>query len=253
MKTAILITARLKSTRLPLKAIKPIHGRSMFCHLLDRLKLARRPQEIIVCTSPARQDDPLVEIARAENVQAFRGDPQDVLQRLTDAARRFGVDVVVNCMADNPFTDPEYIDRLVDYHLENRHDYSRTEGLPLGCFAYLLSYPAMLKACQCKADRDTEIWGDYFTKTGLFRWGTMKVADPGVLWPELRLTVDTPEDFDLVTRIFDELYEPGKVMPLREVLALCRRRPELPALNAHVRQREGPPIHLKAPGSPAGD
>ena len=52
MKTAILITARLKSTRLPLKAIRPIHGRPMFCHMLDRVKQATRPQEIIVCTSP---------------------------------------------------------------------------------------------------------------------------------------------------------------------------------------------------------
>jgi spore coat polysaccharide biosynthesis protein SpsF len=246
VKTAILITARLKSTRLPMKAIKPIHGRPMFCHLLDRLKLARRPQEIIVCTSPNEQDDLLVELARQESVACFRGDPEDVLQRLTDAARQFGVDVVVNCMADNPFTDPEYIDRLVDYHLENRHDYSKTEGLPLGCFGYLLSYPAMVKACAIKADRDTEIWGNYFTQTGLFRWGTMKVEDPAVAWPQLRLTVDTPEDFHVVTRIFDELHGPGRVFSLHDIVALCRRKPELAALNANVVQRAAPPIHLKA-------
>ena len=58
----------------------------MFCHMLDRLKLARRPQEIIVCTSPLPQDDPLEELARTEGVPCFRGDPEDVLQRLTDAA-----------------------------------------------------------------------------------------------------------------------------------------------------------------------
>ena len=65
-----------------------------------------------------------------------------------------------------------------------------------------------------KADRDTEIWGVYFTESGLFRWGVLKVDDPAVAWPELRVTVDTPEDFELVTKIFDELYEPGKIFPL---------------------------------------
>ena len=71
MKTLLTITARLKSTRLPLKAIKPIHGRPMFSHLLDRLKLARRPQEMVVCTSTVAQDDPLEELARAEGVPCF--------------------------------------------------------------------------------------------------------------------------------------------------------------------------------------
>ena len=89
MKTTLTVTARLKSSRLPMKAIKPIHGRPMFCHLLDRIKLARRPQEIVVCTSPLAQDDPLEELARQENVPCFRGDPEDVLQRLTDAAEAF--------------------------------------------------------------------------------------------------------------------------------------------------------------------
>lgn len=245
MKTAILITARLKSTRLPMKALKPIRGRPMLCHLLDRLKLARRPQQIIVCTSPLAQDDPLVEIARQEGVDHFRGEPEDVLQRLTDAARQFGVDVVVNCMADNPFTDPEYLDRLVDFHLENGHDYSKTAGLPLGCFGYTLSYPAMVKVCQIKAASDTEIWGSYFTQTGVFHWGTMRVTEAEAAWPELRLTVDTPADFEVVTRIFDALYEPGKVFPLRDILALCRRQPELAAINAGVQQVAAPPIQLK--------
>ena len=246
MKTILTVTARLKSSRLPMKAIKPIHGRPMFCHLLDRIKLARRPQEIVVCTSPLAQDDPLEELARQENVPCFRGDPVDVLQRLTDAGKLFKADVVLNCTADNPFVDPEYLDRLADFHIQHENDYSRTDGLPLGCYGWALSYPAMIRACEMKADRDTEIWGVYFTESGQYRWGVMKVDDPAVAWPELRVTVDTPEDFELVTKIFDELYEPGKIFPLRDIVALCRRRPELPAINAGVRQKSAPPIRLKS-------
>lgn len=117
MKTAILITARLKSTRLKEKALKPIMGRPMLSHMIERLRLADRPEQIIICTSTVAQDDRLCELAEEEGVKHFRGDPDDVLQRMLDAADNFQVDTIVNCTADNPFVDPIYIDKLVDFHL----------------------------------------------------------------------------------------------------------------------------------------
>jgi spore coat polysaccharide biosynthesis protein SpsF len=245
MKTAILITARLKSTRLPVKVMKPIQGRPMIAHMIDRLKLARCAEQIIVCTSPISQDDPLAEAARRESVECFRGDPDDVLLRLTDAAERFGIDTVVSCTADNPFVDPEHIDYLVGFHQRNGNDFSKSEGLPLGAFAYVLSRAAMVKACELKAESDTEIWGSYFTDTGQFKWSVMQVEDPAVRWPELRLTVDTPQDFDLVERIFDHLYERGKVFSLSAIVELCRQHPELVAINSDIKQKTGIPIRLK--------
>jgi spore coat polysaccharide biosynthesis protein SpsF len=246
MNTAILITARLRSTRLALKVIKPIHERPMISHLIERLKRARIPQRIILCTSVLEQDDPLVEIAATEKVECFRGHPDDVLLRLTDAATKFGIDVVVSCTADNPFVDPEYIDRLLEFHVREGNDYSRSEGLPLGAFAYALSLPAMRRACELKAQTDTEVWGGYFTETGKFRWGTMSVTDPSVRWPELRLTVDTPQDFELVTRVFDELGRAGRIFSLREIVDLCRRRPDLVAINSSIQQKPGIPIRLRS-------
>ncbi len=246
MKTAILVTARLKSTRLPLKVIKPIKGKPMLCHMLDRLKLAVRPQQIIICTSPIKQDDPIEEIANRESVSCFRGDPEDVLLRLTTAAEQFQVDTVVNCSADNPFVDPEYIDKLVDFHLKHHFDYSKIEGLPFGTFSYALSRNAMMEACRIKAKSDTEVWGGYFTDTGRFNCGVMHVQDHHVRWPELRMTVDTPEDFELIKRIFDELYEPDKIFPLKSIVSLCRRRKDLVEINASIVQKPAPPIKIKA-------
>ena len=244
MSTAILITARLKSNRLPRKVLKPILGRPMICHMIDRLKLAQRPEKIILCTSPLSEDDPLIEIARQEAIDCFRGHPDDVLLRLTEAAGQFNVDTVINCTADNPFVDHEYIDRLVDFHQSNGYDYSRCEGLPLGAFGWALSYPAMVRACEIKDAIDTEVWGGYFTDTGLFSWGLLPV-DPEVYWPELRLTVDTPEDFALVTKIFEELYVPGEVFSLQSIINLCRARPDLVAINSAIKQKPAKPIRVK--------
>ena len=159
MSIAILITARLKSTRLPRKVTKEIKGRPMICHMIDRLKLAHKPERIILCTSTVEQDDPLAEIATHESIDCFRGDPEDVLVRLADAAEKFEVDTILNCTADNPFVDPEYNDRLLELHLTEGYDFTRSEGLPLGTAAYAVSRDAMKRACAMKEETNTEIWG----------------------------------------------------------------------------------------------
>ena len=71
MRIGILVTARLKSMRLPMKVIKLIHGRPMIIHMLERLRLAQRPGNIIICTSCLAEDDPLIEIAQKENIQYY--------------------------------------------------------------------------------------------------------------------------------------------------------------------------------------
>jgi spore coat polysaccharide biosynthesis protein SpsF len=245
LKIAILITARLKSTRLPFKVIKPLAGKPMIHHMIDRLKLAKYPSEIIICTSTVSQDDPLVEVAGTKGVKCYRGDPDDVLLRLTNAAREENVDLVINCTADNPFVDPVYIDYLVDYHLREGNQFTKIDGLPWGSFSYAINRKALEKACQIKDETDTEVWHGYFMETGHFKWGKLVVTDPAVQWPELRLTVDTPEDFQLMQRIFDELYDGENVFPLADIVALCRRRPELPAINSDIVQKTGIPLKFK--------
>lgn len=244
MKTGILVTARLKSVRLPLKALKPIHGRPMIAHQLDRLRMSEIDR-IVICTSTMSQDDPLEVLAREEGVGCYRGHPEDVLERLTYAATEFGFDRVFVCTADNPFIDHVSLDLLMHFLSAKRLDYAQMEGLPRGAFGWAASVPAMRHACEVKDTRDTEFWPAYFMKSGLFRWSVLP-AEPSVRWPELRLTVDTPADFELTCRIFDELYQPGHVFGLSDIVELCRKSPELVQINAHVRQRQQKPIKLKS-------
>ena len=245
MKTGLFITARLKSTRLKQKVLKPLKGQPMIWHMVQRLRQARRPDVIAVCTSPLEQDDPLAAFAAMEGIGCYRGDPDDVLLRNMRAAEVFGVDTIISCTADNPFVDPGYIDLLADYHVAEGNDYTRVEGLPWGTFSYALAYPAIVRACEIKAERDTEVWGGYFTQTGLFKTGVFSVADSAVRRPELRLTVDTPEDFAVVEGIFDGLYREGTVFPLADIIRYLDAHPELKALNAQVQQAAAKPIRLK--------
>ena len=146
---------------------------------------------------------------------------------------------------DNPFVDPEYVDYLVDYHIRSANEFSKIEGLPWGTFSYAMNPSAMERACSIKDEIDTEVWHGYFMETGRFKWGKLAVEDEEVLWPDLRLTVDTPKDFQLVTRIFDELYDVNNVFPLREIVSLCRKKPELPAINSTIEQKAGIPLKVK--------
>ena len=245
MKTAILITARLKSTRLPFKVLKEIKGKPMLFHMVERLKLSKKPEQIILCTSAVTQDNPLEEFANNNAIECFRGHPDDVLLRLTEAANKYNVDTVINCTADNPFVDPIYIDCIIDFHINNDLDFTKSRGLPFGACSYALKYDAMKKVCEIKDDVDTEIWGGFFTQSGFFSCGTMEVKDKDVFWPELRLSVDTPEDFQLIEKIFDYLYKPDKIFSLSDIVDLCRKHSELPLINANVVQKKDTHTHLK--------
>lgn len=247
MKTAILITARLKSTRLPKKAIKPIEGKPMIRHQIDRLRLAERPEQIIMCTSPVDEDDPLERIAEDEGISCYRGDPEDVLLRLANAAQKFNVDIVVNATADNPLTDPKYIDKLVQFHRYGKYDYSEIKGLPHGAHSYAFSRAAAERAIEIKTKRDTEVWGGYFTETGVFKTGQLEVENKVLRRPELRLTVDTSEDFELVKKIFGSLYEEERVFSLNEVIQLLNQKSYLTSVNEKVTQKEPEPIEVEEP------
>lgn len=245
MKTVVVITARLKSSRLPLKVIKPLLGRPMISHMLDRLKQIEGVQHIVICTSYLSQDDPLEAIARREGVECHRGHPDDVLQRLCEGAGRFGADVVIHTTADSPLVEASCIERLVNHHLQEGNDLTITTGLPIGTYAYASLHPALVRACEIKDTTDTEFWGGYFVETGLFQVGRFHVSDSAVSRPDLRLTVDTPEDFELMTRIFEALYREGRIFTLADVVSFCDANPQLMTMNSKVEQSTPRPIRLK--------
>ena len=252
MSTAILIIGRLKSLRLTKKATLPILGKPMINHMIDRLRLAQRPDQIILCTSWVEQDDPLEEVAKRAGIGCFRGDPEDVLVRITEAAEQFGVETVVSCTADNPFIDPIYIDKLVDFHHEHGNDYSKAEGLPLGVATHVLSIDAMRRACEIKATEDSEFYFGYFTDTGMFKAGYMDTEEPLLNRPDLRMTVDTPEDFAFVTKIFADLYRKESIFSLEEIIRHLNAHPEIVQINASIVQRPAKPIQLKASAEMSG-
>ena len=153
MKVGYLITGRLKSTRLPKKLLLEIEGKSVITHMIDRLKQAKKIDEIIICTSTNEQDKPLGEIAKNNNIQCYFGDPDDVLLRLLSAADEFGLDYILNITADCPFADPYYADKIVEKYIETNADFIRQFDLPHGAFSYGIKVNALRKVVELKNSR----------------------------------------------------------------------------------------------------
>lgn len=245
IKVGIFITARLKSTRLKEKVIKPISGKPMVTWMIERLKHSNiRP--IVLMTSTNLQDDPLIETAKENDIPFFRGSEDDVLDRIKCCAKEFDIDLIISVTADDPLKEISLMDNVVDMYLDEKFDYIEIEGLPNGCEFYGISRDAVEKVCELKADEDTEIWGPYFLgKPELFKSKTLKIEDPQIIRPHYRVTVDTPEDFKLVTKIFEQLLKEKDFFDVYDICRLLDENPDLVKINADVKQKQIKKVNYK--------
>ncbi len=230
MRSAIFLSVRNKATRLPGKAFLDLGGAPVTQRLLERLRESRETDRVVLTTSTHPDDAVLVDLARRAGVEAFRGSEDDKLDRYLQAARAHGADFVVVVDGDDPLCDPGYIDRVIRRGRESGADYVRCTGLPVGVAAGGIRVAALARVCALKTEADTEVWGGYFTETGLFTVVEL-AADPAHTAPHLRMTLDYPEDYAFFQEVFRELGEGGRVFTLDEVFALLARRPDIAKIN----------------------
>jgi spore coat polysaccharide biosynthesis protein SpsF len=247
MKVGFLITGRLKSSRLPKKVTLEVVGRPLFSHMCERLKQAKRIDEIVLCTSTNPQDDPLVELAQGEGILCYRGSEEDVLDRLCKAALYHDHEYAVNITADCPLIDPIFVDMIVDECEKTDADLIRMTQLPPGQGPNGIKVKALEKLCEIKDETETEVWGGYFTNSNLFHYHDASV-DERYLCPGLKTTLDYPEDYEFMKKVFDELYSPGKIFSLADIIDLVKEKPELLEINSHC--LEMGKEHIKKMASP---
>ena len=234
MKTAFLITARLKSTRLPKKIFLEVAGKPLIVHMLDRIKYAASIDKIIICTSTNPEDDPLEKIASQENVFCHRGSEEDVLARLLEAAQRHDLKHFANITADCPMMDPKLIDQAVMKYQNSdadllMYDYSNND-IPFGC--YMIKVTALEKVCQKKNETDTESWDKHFTSNPDLKIRSIDVEDK-YRHKTLKTSLDYPEDYEFIKHVFSELYRQDSVFSILEIIDLVKRRPDILNINAN--------------------
>lgn len=234
MTAGILLSVREKATRLPGKVLKPLGGTSVTGFLIRRLKTSRRAASVTVATSSDPRDQILCDIACAENVDFFRGSPDDKLRRYRDAARRFGFDSVVVVDGDDPFVSIDHIDALIDHAACVPIDFAIFDGLPLGATGFCVRTNALERICAGRPESDTEVWGQLFLKDPSFWCAKLVVDNPAHRRPDIRMTLDYPEDYEFFTAVVEGLAREGMEATFPNVMAFLADHPEVVAINRGV-------------------
>lgn len=223
MTVGVIIQARMGSTRLPGKVLKPIVGKVLLDHVLGRLSQLEYPVKIVVATSDLPQDDAIAQHCLCMGVAVFRGSETDVLDRYYQCARENRFEHVVRLTADNPFTDMEELQRLIKQHLTQYHDYTHSFGsMPLGVGAEIFTFAALEKSArEGHAPNHREHVNEYIQENpDVFRIGVLEVA-AAKRCPDLRLTVDTEDDYQRACAIAG--HAPDRWIGTEEAIQLCLR------------------------------
>lgn len=250
VKSAIFISVRDKATRLPGKIYSDLGGRPSIERLIERMRTCLEADLVVVCTSTHPDDRKLLATAERSKVRSFAGSEDDKLDRYLRAAEHFGVDFAAIVDGDDLFCDPAYTDQIIREHKTSGGDYIIVDGLPLGGTAFGVSVAALRTVCERKAESDTEVWGAYFTQhLGV----DVRLLEPDDRdrRPELRMTLDYPEDYEFFTAVYDALAPIDPVPSLRRIIEYCDSHPDVAAVNqgaqaryeAHL--REAAPVRMR--------
>jgi len=236
MTVLCVLQARVSSSRLPGKVLMPLASEPMLARQIERIQRANRLDALTVATSDQPSDDSIAELCAGLGVECFRGDLEDVLDRFYRAAAPSRPDHVVRLTGDCPLTDPALLDALVDLHTSGGYDYSsnvhpRTypDGLDAEIFTFGLLERAWREATS-QAERSHVTPWMHESAAGIRQGSLQDGQDRG----NLRWTVDYPQDYEFVRRVFEALYVRDPAFGTDDVHDLLRSHPEIAAINAHL-------------------
>ncbi len=234
-----LLRMRLRSERLPNKALLPIAGRPVFAHILDRMFASRfisNRSDVIVCITDEPSDDELPPLIEATGAQVYRGSSEDLIARISGAVREHPFDIVIQVDGDDVCVDPLYMDLCVKALLEDDSlDVAGCEGVPLGTGSKALRVSAIERVAKRYVPGANGTGGMlYFTHSELCKLAIVGPIGPEHVHDEARITLDYPSDLEFFRALFAELYRPGELFGVGDIVDLLRRRPELLAINGSL-------------------
>jgi len=227
MKVSALVQARMGSTRLPGKVLKPIVGKSMIELLLTRLSKSSELDEIVVATSKDAKNDELQLVVESLGYRCTRGSEKDVLSRFYESAKFIGADVVVRITGDCPLVDSKLVDECIKGYNNSNVDYfSNINPLtyPDGLDIEVISFESIERANnEAKSKFDREHVTPYIRNSDNFSQSSMQHTED---LSNQRWSVDEPEDLIVVTNVF-EYFSPNIFFDWKDVLELSRSQPKL--------------------------
>lgn len=235
------LQARASSRRLPGKVLKPILGKPMLQHQIERVLRARLPQRLVLATSVNADDDPIAELGAACGIAVYRGSLDDVLDRFYRAAKPYAPSHVVRLTGDCPLADPTVIDAVIRFAVDGKYDYASNTirpTFPDGLDVEVATFAALRTAWQeatSKLDRE-HVMPFLHRQPERFRLGNYE-NDSDL--SAMRWTVDEPADFEMVRAVYEALYPHNPEFRFQDIINLITKNPQIAATNSNIARNEG--------------
>lgn len=235
-----IIQARMTSTRLPGKVMKKVNGVTLLEYQLERVMRSRLLNNVIVATTDNGTEKPIVDLCTDLGIAIYKGSEENVLKRYYHAAKKYDADIIVRMTSDCPLIDPEVIDGIINYYINNNYDYvsnTQIRTFPRGMDTEVFSMDHLEQA-YIHANKEYEkehVTPYFYLNENLYSIGQFLSKTDTSMY---RLTVDTKEDFDLISIIIQELYPTNQSFTLNDIIELMENQPNLININKHITQKE---------------
>ena len=233
MKVAAVIACRLDSTRLYGKPMQLIGDKPIIVHLIERLKRSKKLDQIVLAISDESGKQVFIDFANKNGFKYVIGPVKDVLQRLILGAEYVGADIVVRTTPENPYVYWENLDEMIRLHVENKADLTVTDRLPLGGYIEVISLAAMKREHNEGEDRHRSELCTLYISENPDKFKLQRLTPPeNIQRPDIRLTVDTPEDLILARAIWDRLHKKDPLFSISDIVELINKEPKLMEINS---------------------
>ena len=230
-----IIQAHMSSSRLPGKVMKDLVGEPALYRMIERLRHCKLLDEIVIATSTKDCDDVIIEACEKWGVATFRGSDSDVLARYWGAAQAYPADVYVRMTSDCPLIDPDQIDEIIQFYLDHDYRYVASTGTPGGIGGEVFSAELLQEAFE----KSTEGYEhEHVTPYMYWKQDSLYRVPHKEDLSHIRITLDTPEDYEVIRLVYEALYQPGNEFTLDEIVDYLKAHPEILAINSMIRQKD---------------
>ena len=242
MKYLVLIQARCGSTRLPNKVLKELCGKPALEQMIRRVQKSKRVDEVMVITSIEKANLPILNLCSELGVRVGVGSEDDVLDRYYQTAKLLKPEYVIRLTADCPCFDDELMNLAIE-QLEPDRDYCGmiSESFADGLDLEIIKFEALKKAWkEAKHTFEREHVTQYIVKRPeIFK--LQNFESPIGYFGNHRWTVDEPEDFELVSLVYDHFVNKLHMEDFgyKDILEFLYENPDIRKINSQYTRNEG--------------
>lgn len=233
-RVGVIVACRMKSSRLPQKAILPIAGIPSVERCLRNCRMFRGVDMVVLATSTLDEDAVLQHYAGTASVKFWRGDPEDVIQRYVGACDAYGIDVIVRVTADCPVISPEIGEYLLDAHFKSGADYTAAVACSVGTGSEVYNAESLRRVLRYKGRASHSEYMTWYLRNNPDIFRVNQVDLPEALVRDYRLTLDYPEDLAMFEALYAKLEAEGLDTRVPNVFSILDRHPQIAAMNQHL-------------------